>query len=207
MKLQAFRLLSIAGLVVGILAVLCSCTYRFSNLNVNLHGIESISVESVFNTSSTPSPYELLWHSMQEQIIKDGHLRLRSSKVAQATVSMVINKLEISPTGTATTSFPEKDPSVPASPDNPIPVDDFMRLSQAYSYNTENVLILDVSVAIYNLQTRKVLFDKRYRYSENMSSLYNYHYPVYKEVIYHNFKKLSDKIAYNTINDFLYPSK
>ena len=183
---------------------LSSCTYSFSNLNVNLRGLSSIGVESAFNTDSTPSPHELLWSSMQEAIIKDGHLKLRSSEDADATIAMKINELSISPSGSVTTSALDTDPSKAASPENPISADSFLRLAQSYSYNANNVIVLDVTVQVYHLRTKNVMFEKRYHYSEELSSLYNYHYPVYKEALKHDVKKLADKVSYNTVRDFLY---
>ena len=188
------------GLTLG----LSCCTYRFSNLAVNTRGLSSISVESVFNTTTTPVSHEQLWYSMQEAIIKDGHLKFRSSSEADATIAIKVNTLEVSPTGTVSTSTPEDDPGSSASSQNPIPVESFIKLAQSYSYNANNLIVLDVTVQIYNLKTKAILFERRYHFSEELSSLYNYHYPVYKEALDHDIKKLADKVSYNTIKDFLY---
>ena len=63
---------------------------------------------------------------------------------------------------------------------------------------------MDVTVQVYHLKTKNVMFERRYHYSEELSSLYNYHYPVYKEALKHDVKKLADKVSYNTLRDFLY---
>ncbi len=194
-----------------ILTVLClvvigvvSCTYRFTNLGVDLKGLSSIAVESVYNTDSSANPHELLWISMQEAIIKDGHLKLRSSDEADATIAIKVNELSIAPSGSVTTSTLDTDPSSPASRTNRISVDSFLRLAQSYSYNANNIIILDATVQVFHLGSKNIIFERRYHFTEELSSLYNYHYPVYKEAVTHDVKKLADKLSYNTLKDFLY---
>ncbi len=200
-----------SSLTVLMLKVLCllipllsSCTYKFTNLGVDLKGLSSIGVESVYNTDSSATPHELIWISMQEAVIKDGHLKLRSSDEADATIAIRVNELSIAPSGSVTTSSIDTDPSSPASKSNRISVDSFLRLAQSYSYNANNIIILDATVQVFHLASRNIMFERRYHFTEELSSLYNYHYPVYKEAVTHDVKRLADKLSYNTLKDFLY---
>lgn len=152
------------------------CTYRLTNLHIqNPDDIQSIAIESVFDTGAEVFPHELLWDQLQRAFAANGHLKVVSAKTADAllrahvkTVTSVKSGNQITRTDSNTS---RKDPDFFASSEKPEPVNikppsgsygplrDLTTASTLYEKDTTNFV---VDIEVWNLESRKLMLQRSY---------------------------------------------
>jgi hypothetical protein len=189
-----------------------SCAYRFTNTHVTPpEGIQSISVEAVFDTSREVLAHELLWESIQAAIIKDGNLKLTNRSQADAILRVHIKKAHISPSGQSRNNGAGADGRDPRVFDyNTPPHPNQMRpLTQAGRFKDSATMKFVVKAEVVSLRTKSVLLKKNYSmstgryYATYQGNSKNNWFLRYVEAGDAAFEKASRKLASKIVQDLM----
>jgi hypothetical protein len=191
------------------LGLISSCSYRFTNLHVQLSpDIRTLAVESIYDTSREVIPHEILWEALQRAFAADGHLKLVSQGNADALLRAHITSANVAPAGTAKLVEPKEDPKFNKK-NIPSP-DKFRVLPQAGEYTQEEAVSIAMNIEIINLRTRQVVFTKNYSGAEKFLSSRGEglaqrksHYLLYDEALNSDIKRIANNIATQVVRDFV----
>lgn len=201
---------SLLCLCVCILSLLSnSCAYRFTNVVMSAPvGIQSIAIEGVYNTSREVIPHEILWNALSEQFAKNGRLQVTSKENADAILRVRLSDASVKPSGSPSSESIYKDPVVTTT-DKRTPFE-FKNLRRAGNWTTEERLSFALTVEVYNLHTKKLIFSRSYSTSGAFRSIRastvatsNSGYLLYEEALEARMKSLSTGIASNIVTDIL----
>ena len=147
-----------------------SCTYRFTNVAMSPPvGINTIAIESIYNTSRDVIPHEILWQSLSEQFAKNGRLLIASKDNADAILIIQLSDARVFPSGSPSSEAIYKDPVVTAT-DKRTPFE-FKNLRRAGNWTTEETLSFSIQAKVHNLRNKKVLFNRNYSTSGRFRSI------------------------------------
>lgn len=157
-------------LIVSLISV--SCAYRFTGkYTVPPAGIKTIAIESIYNTSREPVHHELLWTALQEEIAKDGVLRVTDRKKADALLRIHLNSGDTVTGGpldfvgkNANDRNKDFDPYNLSSPPNP---NEFRKLGKAREIRDSYHYKARINVELIHLRTKEMLFKSSYLLSTN----------------------------------------
>ncbi|MBC7661450.1 MAG: hypothetical protein H7249_17275 [Chitinophagaceae bacterium] len=198
------------GYVLPILVLTTGCAYRFTNTAIRSPlGIQTLAVEAVWDNSRDVIPHELLWSSMQREVIRNGRVTLTNQSEADALMVVSITKAKVSPVGTSTpTDANSKDP--PESTADKATPDQYRNLRRAGNYTTDEGITMNVHVNVYDLKSRALLFNRDYatgitfksNRGESVTPVASA-YLQYEEALQARFRAASDSLAHSIVNDFL----
>ncbi|MBC7532926.1 MAG: hypothetical protein H7318_15235 [Oligoflexus sp.] len=186
-----------------------ACAYRFTNTAMrNPLGIQTLAVESVWDSSREVIPHELLWSAVQREIVKNGRVTLTNQEEADALMVVTITGARVNPAGTPSQEALSKDP--PESDTDKKNPEDYRNIRRAGTWTTDEAVTVGVHVNVYDLKSRALLFNRNYSSGITFKSLR----PVtitptesaflhYDESLEARFKAVSDTLAHSIVNDFL----
>jgi hypothetical protein len=187
------------------LAWLPSCSYRFTNQNIQIPvHIQSIAVEGIFDTSREVLPRHHLWSALQQAFARDGHLTVTSTRSADALLRIHLDSAGTGPTGSGETTKPLFDDPLRDTPDS------FRNLRKAGEYTTHEVVRLSVHVEIIDLHKKTTLLKKSYSSQASFRSMRTEdfiqaksQYLAYEESLEQKVKEMSESIAESIVRDFI----
>ncbi len=185
------------------------CAYRLTNKTLSPpENINSIAIESPYNTTEQVLPMEIIWNQVQREFIKFGRPRLTSRKNADAIMTLKIVSSDIKPTGTASITAISEDPK-PGSEDYDDP-DAYPNLKKAGRFTTSSNISFTVLAEAFDLRTRRKIFSKKYPLSQGFNSIRSSppteakaNYLMYEEALNASFQKMSESISTRIVQDFL----
>ena len=199
------------GLGIFVFLSLCclSCSYRFTNLHSRApKGVQNIAIEAVYDTSREVLPHDRLWESLQRAFAANGKLKVTSSDHSDAIVRAQITRASVTPYGDSTEFDKiEKDPKAFDS-NQPPSIDSYKKLHIARSIKGKELLAMAVTVEIWNLNTKTLLFKRSYPVSKTYRAVSGTTtaenaFLRSEEDLASAFHGQSDSIAAKVVQDFL----
>ncbi len=205
---KAMRRLKMGGFCL-LLLVLQGCVYRFSNTAMRPPvGVRTIAVEAVYDVSREVIPHELLWSSVQRELVRSGRLMVTSQDEADAIMLITLSKASVNPTGTPSREPISRDPEVTET-QKPEP-QEFRNLKRAGNRTTDEAVNMAITVEVHDLKTRAILFNRSYSAGTTFKSLRSEAitpassaFLNYEEALQAKVKELSDQLASRIVADFL----
>lgn len=186
------------------------CAYRLTNKTyIPPANVYSIAVESPYTTSEQVLPIEMIWNQVQREFIKFGRPRLTSRKNADAIMTIKVISGDITPTGTPSIQAIDEEPKKGNS--NYYDPQAYPNLKKAGRWTIWENLSFAVLVEVHDLRTRQKIYTKKYAKSMNFHSIRSSppteakaNYLMYEEAINASFKKMSQSISTEIVQDFLH---
>lgn len=203
------KILQLAGVVISA-GPFSSCAYRFTNIALKPpQDTRTICVESVYDTSNEVIPNEFLWHAIQNEIVKNGHLVLDNCERADAYMQVSLNSASIQPTGTPqTVDRMKRDPAF--GDRESLSPDDYHNLRTAGTYTSNELVNFSVNVKVFHLKKQKLLFEQNYQRSGQFRSVTDSKlaqkasgFLLYQESLEARFQALTQSLAKRITSDFL----
>jgi hypothetical protein len=186
-----------------------NCTYRFSNLYLQPpKGIQTLYVESIFDSSREVTPHEILWEKIQKAFALNGKLILTSKEEADAYLrahitSAVVNQFDLEGSVSKEIAIPLTD-----STGRYQPLSAYENLLAATRFSKKENLSLSVMVEIWDLRTKEKLWSQTYA-STDFHKIYGVYTAKESAYLYAEegfeflFATLSERIADSILRDFL----
>jgi hypothetical protein len=140
-----------------------ACAYKFSNLNVHSNPVQTVYVESVYDTSKADMPSQVLWEEVQKAVITSGRYTLANAKDPALVLRMQIRDLSEVKIGSRADFKGElADPAV-FEEGKPLPDPSSLRdLSTARDYYTGLSKRFQVDVELWNRGQKKMVLQRSY---------------------------------------------
>jgi hypothetical protein len=196
-------------MVISLASVLSGCVYRFSNLyRQPPKGIQTLYVESVFDSSREVVPHEILWEKIQMAFAKNGKVRLTSKEKADAYLQIHLTRGDAKQFDLD--GFVSKNIQIPLLDSNNRyqNLSAYENLLAATRYSKRESMTLTVDIDIWDLRTKKKLWSKTYTQRE-LHKIYGLYTAPESAYLYSEeglewiFSLVSDRIAGEVVRDFL----
>ena len=194
-----------------LLLFMCNhCAYRFSNLYKKApSGIQSVAIEAIYDSSKNIFPHEILWNSLQRQVITSGKLDL--SSVQRADALLRVHLVDTQKTQFNAEYFVERqDPktfhsSTTGLPYRPKDYVDQKTASHFAKWERASYMII---VEVWDLRTQEQLNKKAYPVAFDRKTFYGstpsqHRYPYILEGFETAFTTSTQQLAERIIGDFL----
>lgn len=190
--------------------LLSGCVYRFTNTAIHApHGIKSVAVEAVYDTSREVLPHEQLWNALQRSIAENGRLRLTNQEQADALLRAQITAGDVNPSGTPDNDQIAADPKLAR---NEIKgPNEFRILPQAGSWTNKENLSYSILVELWDLRDHSLLFRRSYSGSDQFQSILaedrtqlGMQYLIYEESLNTKFRTIAKSISDKVVTDIFF---
>lgn len=147
------------------------CAYRLTNLHIQNPGdIQTIAIESVFDTGGQVIPHEHLWDQLQRAFAANGHLKLAPASSADALVRAHIRLATVENAGGLTDTpadvlYAKKDPDIYAGQSQPWALTgpaSLRDLTTASKYYSKDATTFTVDIEVWNLETHGLMLQRTY---------------------------------------------
>lgn len=205
--------LFLAAVLIFVALVTSNCAYRLTNLHAQApNKIQTIAIESIYDTSGEVIPHEQLWNELQRAFAANGHLKLTSATKADALLRAHLRSATSVKAGDRTTvkDKPKKDISLYGEAGPPISPSALRDLSIANDYFTKDRQSMTIDVEIWDLKTRNLLLQRTYTGGfEVLSVRPNAEIPPQLSMVRHEesnqygVAKIAKQIAETVVSDLL----
>ena len=191
-------------------AFTCQCTYRFSNLYKKApSGVQSLAIEAIYDSSKNIIPHEILWDSLQRQVITSGKIALAPTNRADALLRVQIKNTERMQFNAE--FFKEtEDPKTFISPLTHFPYlpQEYIDAKVASYFAKWEKVAYIAHVEIWDLRTQKLLSQRVYPVAFDRKTFHsitpNHHRYLYlTEGMENAFSSSAQTLAERIIGDFL----